>query len=70
MRDAEINRYSIVCLHLCFLSTIHAVIHVIFIGTETGQYDGKVIQGPFECKLLSFAKLVHVHMKLENNANE
>ena len=54
MRDAEINRYAIVYLHLCFLSAKYAVIHIIFIGTETPQYDWKGIQGPFECKLLFF----------------
>ena len=71
MRDAEINRYAIVYLHLCFLSAIYAVIHIIFICTETPQYDWKGIQGPFECKFFFFfAKVVHVHINLANNANE
>ena len=55
MRDAgaEINRYAIVYFHLCFLSTIlHALTRIIFNGTGKSQYDRKVIEGPFECKLV------------------
>ena len=65
MRDAEINRYATVYLHLCFLSAIHSLIHLIFVGTETPRYVRKVIEGPFEYKLVFFAKALQEHMKLE-----
>ena len=61
---------SLVYLYLCFLSSIHALFHIIFIGTETPQYERKIIEGPFECKLVFFAKVVNVHLKLKNNASE
>ena len=34
----------------CFLSAIHALIHIIFIVTETPPYDREVVESPFECK--------------------
>ena len=33
-----------------FPSAINALIHTIFIGTETPPYDREVIESPFECK--------------------
>ena len=61
MRDAEINRYAVLYLRLCFLSAIEALIHVIFIGTETPQYYRKVIEGPFECKLVFCKRCARVY---------
>ena len=52
MRDAEINRYAVVYLLLCFLSAIDVLIHLVFIVTETPQHDRKVIEVPHECKLV------------------
>ena len=52
MRDAEINRYAIVYLLLCFLSAIDIFIEIVFIVTETPQHDRKVIEVPRECKLV------------------
>ena len=51
--NAEINSYVTVYLHLCFLSAIPVLIHLIFIGTETPQHDRKVFEGAFECNFFA-----------------
>ena len=68
--EAKINRYAITYLHLFpFCNTY--LIHLIFIGMETTQHKRKVIEGPFKhLQIKFFAKVVHVHMKLENNTSE
>ena len=69
MWNAEINRYAI-DFAFCFRSAIHVIIHLIFIGTKTPQYDWEVTEGSFWLQISFFAKVVHVNMKLENNASE
>ena len=69
MWNAEINRYAI-DFAFCFRSAIHVIIHLIFIGTKTPQYDREVIERSFWLQISFFAKVVHVNMKLENNASE
>ena len=69
MWNAEINRYAI-DFAFCFRSAIHVIIHLIFIGTKTPQYDREVIEGSFWLQISFLAKVVHVNMKLENNASE
>ena len=42
----------------------------IFFSTKTPQYDREVIEGSFWLQISFFSQVVHVNMKLENNASE
>ena len=54
MWNAEINRYAI-DFAFCFRSAIHVIIHLIFIGTKTPQYDREVIEGSFWLQISFFS---------------
>ena len=54
-------QYSLFAFH-CFLSAVHALIHIIFIVTETPPYYREVVESPFEyksvfCKFMRFKQL-------------
>ena len=70
MWTEERNCYAIIYWHLCFRSAIIIFsLSPYFQWMETPQFDWKVIEGPLKANKF-LAKVVHVHMKLENSASE
>ena len=51
-RNKSLCNKLLAFMYLCFLSASDMLIHLIFIGTETPEYDRKVIEGSLDCKLV------------------